>query len=87
MAISWPEWGEWDLELSAHVEKRMVDRDFTEVDLRVMLEHASGFFPSTVEGRWIVKTKRRRRHWKVIVEPDFDRRLLVVVTAYPIAEA
>lgn len=84
MARVWPEWGEWELELSSHLEKRMADRDFTEVDLRTMLEHASGYFPSAAEGRWVISTKHRRRPWKVIVEPDFDRHLLVIVTAYPV---
>ena len=68
-------------------EKRMADRDFTEVDLRDMLEHATVFLPAVVEGRWIIKTKHRRRPWKVIVEPDFDRQLLVIVTAYPVTRA
>ena len=27
----WPSWWEWDLGLSVHLMKRMVDRDFTEV--------------------------------------------------------
>ena len=84
MAVEWPQWWEWELEIGPHLEKRMADRDFTEVDLRYMLEHASVFLPAMVEGRWVIKTKHRRRPWKVIVEPDFDRRLLVVVTAYPV---
>jgi hypothetical protein len=87
MAIEWPEWWEWELELSAHLEERMAGRDFTEVDLRRMLEYAASISPSGVEGRWAIKTTHRRRSWKVIVEPDFDRHLLVVVTAYPLSEA
>jgi hypothetical protein len=31
---NWPEWWEWELELTAHLEKRMLDRDFNEIDLR-----------------------------------------------------
>ena len=38
--MEWPDWWEWELELSPHLEKRMVDRDFTELDLRTMLENA-----------------------------------------------
>ena len=33
----WPEWWNWELELSPHLLKRMVDRRFTEVDVRRML--------------------------------------------------
>jgi hypothetical protein len=36
----WPSWWSWELELSPHLLKRMVDRQFSEVDLRRMLEHA-----------------------------------------------
>jgi len=34
----WPEWWDWELELSPHLLKRMLDRGFTESDLRRMLE-------------------------------------------------
>jgi hypothetical protein len=37
----WPTWWDWELELSPHVLKRMVDRGFSEVELRAMLEEAS----------------------------------------------
>jgi hypothetical protein len=31
---TWPEWWDWELELTPHLLKRLVDRGFTEVDLR-----------------------------------------------------
>jgi hypothetical protein len=62
----------------------MADRRFTEIDLRRMLERASGHRRNVVEGRWIIEARHRRRRWEVIVEPDRDRRLLVVITAYPV---
>jgi hypothetical protein len=61
----------------------MAERGFTEVDLRVMLQHASGYMADVVEGRWIIETRLRRRPWEIVVEPDDERRLLVVITAYP----
>jgi hypothetical protein len=61
----------------------MVDRQFTEVDLRRMLEYAAGMRRDVVEGRWIVETRHGRRPWEVIVEPDHEARTIVVVTAYP----
>lgn len=82
--MQWPDWWEWELELSPHLEKRMVDRDFTEIDLRTMLEHAEAYRMDVVEGRWVIETRHRRNPWHVIVEPDASESLLVVVTAYPV---
>ncbi len=82
----WPEWWHWELDLSPHVLKRMGDRRFTEVDLRRMLERASGYREDVVEGRWVIETRHRGKAWEVIVEPDRERLLLVVVTAYPVWE-
>lgn len=78
----WPIWWDWDLELSPHLFKRMVDRGFDEIEVRRMLSGASGFRPAIVRGRWIVETRHRRASWEVIVEPDVDSELLVVITAY-----
>ena len=81
----WPSWWEWDLGLSVHLLKRMVDRDFTEVDLRLMLQHATRLRADVVDGRWVVETWHARHPWEVIVEPDEEIRLLVVITAYPVS--
>jgi hypothetical protein len=42
--------------LAIHL-KRMEDRGFSEVDLRRMLEHASGHRPDIVEGRFIIDAR------------------------------
>ena len=81
--MAWPKWWEWELEITPHLEKRMGDRDFTEVDLREMFERARGYSAAVIDGRWIIETRHRRRGWHVIVEPDPDEQLLVVITAYP----
>ena len=65
----------------------MEDRSFDEVDLRLMLDAARALRHDVVEGRFLVETTCGRRSWEVIVEPDSDTRLLVVVTAYPVREA
>ncbi len=62
----------------------MVDRQFNEVDLRRMLEHAGGLHEDVVEDRWVVEAWHEREPWHVIVEPDPGPRRLVVVTAYPL---
>jgi hypothetical protein len=60
--------------------KRMLDRGFTEIDLRHMMERASSLDADLVEGRWIASCRHEKRPWKVIVEPDFEQQLVVVVT-------
>lgn len=55
--------------MSAHLLKRMEDRAFNEIDLRRMLEHASGHRADILEGRFIIDVKHAGRPWEVIVEP------------------
>jgi hypothetical protein len=80
----WPAWWEWELELTSHLFKRMADRDFNESEIRRMLTAASRLHRDIVPGRWIVETRHREAPWEVIVEPDPDAQLVVVITAYPI---
>jgi len=80
--VSFPEWWDWELELTPHVEKRMEDRGFTELDLREMLERATGHRADVLEGRFVIETRFSGRKWEVVVEPDELEHLLVVVTAY-----
>ncbi|GAC1545574.1 MAG: hypothetical protein NVS3B10_09630 [Polyangiales bacterium] len=81
--MEWPDWWGWELELTPHLERRMEDRDFNEVELRAMLERAQSFRDDpSVEGRFIVTTTHRSRPWEVVVEPDREVLALVVVTAY-----
>jgi len=77
-------WWTWELELSAHLLKRMEDRAFNEIDLRRMVEHASGHRSDILEGRFVIDVRRAGQPWEVIVEPDETRQLLVVITAYPV---
>jgi hypothetical protein len=48
----------------------MEDRRFTEVDVRRMLQRATGHRRDVVNGRWVIETRHGRRAWEVIVEPD-----------------
>lgn len=82
--VEWPEWWEWELEFSSHLLKRMVDRGFSEVDLRLMMEEATTIDQGAEPGRWVVQTIHDSKPWEAIVEPDSADRLLVVVTAYPV---
>jgi len=64
----------------------MSDRRFTEIDLRRMLQRAADYRADVVAGRWVIETRHGRKAWEVILEPDRDRRLLVIVTAYAVWE-
>lgn len=81
--MNWPSWWQWDLEITPHLEKRMIQRDFTEIDLRTMFAVAQSYRPDVVADRWIIETRHRGQAWEVIVEPDETERLVVVITAYP----
>ncbi|MGH8474366.1 MAG: hypothetical protein ACRER2_01100 [Methylococcales bacterium] len=39
----WPEWWDWEIELTPHLLKRMEDRNFNEVDLREMLQRSQRY--------------------------------------------
>ena len=80
----WPEWWHWPLIFIYHLLKRMVDRGFSQTDLRLMLEDAAGYHEDVEPGRWVIETFHHGRPWEVIVEPLSDERLLLVVTAYPL---
>ena len=47
-----------------------------------MLHRARGYSPSVVPGRFMVEAIHHGQPWIVIVEPDFNERALVIVTAY-----
>ena len=79
----WPDWWEWELELSPHLIKRMADRDFTEADLRTMLQDADGWTVTPNPERYLISCRLAGRPWKIVVEPDEVEQLLVVVTAFP----
>jgi hypothetical protein len=85
--LIWPAWWEWELELTPHLERRMEDRAFTELDLRAMLQVATGWRPDVVDGRFVIITRHGSRAWEVIVEPDPMDALLIVVTAYQVSRA
>jgi hypothetical protein len=83
---AFPAWWNWELSFTPHAELRMEQRGVTELDVRAMLERATVFEPSVVEGRFMIQSAKSNRRWIVIVEPDNDASLLVVVTAYEVSE-
>jgi len=83
---TFPEWWTWELVFTAHAEMRMEQRGVTEVELRAMLERATGHRPNVVDGRFTVSVRHQSQPWVVIVEPDAEARVLVVVTTYEVSE-
>ena len=82
----WPSWWRWDIEISPHAFKRMAERDFSELDLRRMLDTAHSVDTDIVAGCWRVLTRLRRRPWEIILEPDAEAKHIVVITAYPLGQ-
>lgn len=60
----------------------MEQRGLSEVELRQMLATPSGLVDDHVEGRWVVHCRLRQAAWHVIVEPDDEDEVVVLVTAY-----
>ncbi len=82
--LDWPDWWSWELELTPHLLKHMVDRQFNELDPRVMRDNAFNFLDNDEEGRFLIETRQDGRRWNVIVEPSSADEVLIVVTAYPV---
>jgi len=80
-----PDWWDFELELSPHILDRMIDRDFSEAELRLMLEVADALRPGGSIGRWIVQTLHHGDAWEVVVEPDDMDLVIVVITAYKVS--
>ena len=78
-----PEWWEWDLAFIPHVESRMEERRFSEIDVRAMLADAFAITPARRPGRYLVSTRFQGRGWTTVLEPDPQDQLVFVVTAYP----
>lgn len=81
---TWPTWWDWGLEMTPHVERRMEDRNFSEVELRDMRARATRLREDVVEGRFVASSRLRKLEWEIILESIADEELTVVITAYPL---
>ncbi len=79
-----PSWWDWPLLASDHLLDRMVDRRFSEADLREMLADAYDLRAGARAGRWVAECRWRGENWEVVLEPDESSRRIIVVTAYRI---
>lgn len=80
-----PPWWSWELELTVHVRKRVIDRGFNEIDLRTMLAGISRLVASADPDRWEAHCRHENRPWMVILEPLPPEQKLLVITAYPVS--
>jgi hypothetical protein len=84
--MNWPEWWNWEIEITPHAEKRMIQRNFNELELRQMIYGARNYKNDIEDGRFKLLTQFKNEEWEVIVEPDYEENLLVIITAYSIEE-
>lgn len=73
-----------ELELSPHFSRRMIDRGFSEADLRVVMADATACRGDDQSIRFTIEAPFDTRRWHIVVEPDRQAKLLVVVTAYAV---
>lgn len=59
-----PDWWTWEIELTSHVFKRMVDRGFNEIELGTMLGDATQWIEQS-HGTWIVSCRLGGAAWEV----------------------
>ena len=57
---TFPEWWNWDLSFTGHAELRLEQRGVTDVEVRAMLERATGFEASVVAGRFMINPTRSK---------------------------
>ncbi|MFM9994173.1 MAG: DUF4258 domain-containing protein [Phycisphaerales bacterium] len=79
-----PDWWAWPLEFTAYTRRRMEQRGVTEIDVRAMLEIAARIGRNHEPGRWAAHTTHDGAPWRVILEPQLDEHVTVVVTVYPV---
>jgi hypothetical protein len=75
-------WLCWDLDISPHAMRRMPIRGFSETDLRGMLEDPDHVEPDACPGRFVAHCRWHGQQWNIILEPDKDAGVIIVVTAF-----
>jgi hypothetical protein len=83
---TFPEWWNCDLSFTGHAELRMEQRGVTEVEVRAMLERATGVRGQRRGEQILVSDPAGAVSLVVIVEPDAEATLLVVVTVYEMSQ-
>jgi hypothetical protein len=79
-----PDWWDFELELSPHLEDRIILSRFLGGRSPAVIEVAQDLGVGKTPGRWIVRTSHLGEAWDVVVEPDELDRVIVVITAYKV---
>ena len=77
-----PGWWDWPFVLTGHAEDRLEERGLHEIELRTMLQDPLEVQPVEPVGRWRVLARGGRSTWKILLEPDPRREVVLVVTAF-----
>jgi hypothetical protein len=77
-----PHWWDWELEFGEHADERMAERGTDEVALRAMLLNCASLRRSGAPGRFVARAEHRGSGWEIVLEPDYERECVVVVTMY-----
>jgi hypothetical protein len=80
----WPDWWDWNFEISGYAAKRMRQRDVYEAEVRAMLVDATAIKPAKDPGGRVVTTSKDESEWKIVLEPDESRSIIEVVTVYKV---
>jgi hypothetical protein len=60
----------------------MIDRGFSETDLRTMLADANEYREDCEPGRYVIETRHDDQAWEIVVEPLVDDETLLVTSAW-----
>jgi hypothetical protein len=60
----------------------MINRGFSETDLRTILADATGYREDCEPGRYVIETRHDDQDWEIVVEPSADDETLLVISAW-----
>jgi hypothetical protein len=80
--VDLPRWWNWPFVLTGHAGDRLEERGLHEIELRTMLQDPLMVQPAEHVGRWYVLARSGRSGWKILLEPDPRREVVLVVTAF-----
>jgi len=67
LVVTWPDWWDWEIELTPHLQKRMERSRLQRGRPPAHVERARGHRADIVEGRVVIETERKRARWEVII--------------------
>jgi hypothetical protein len=77
-----PPWSEWEIRFETHARERMSERGLNETEARRLLEHARQYARGRRAGRWLVVGALRGARWVIVIRPEVERPVVVVLTVF-----